>query len=43
MSHRWKIEEWSECSTSCGVGVKYRQVMCVGGVNESQVSQVCVK
>ncbi|XP_016407671.1 thrombospondin type-1 domain-containing protein 4 [Sinocyclocheilus rhinocerous] len=26
----WDIGEWSECSKSCGLGVQYRQVLCLG-------------
>ncbi|XP_043941316.1 A disintegrin and metalloproteinase with thrombospondin motifs 12 [Protopterus annectens] len=37
----WTVGPWSECSTSCGGGVKHRTVKCVGNNDYGDESNLC--
>ncbi|CAH8846858.1 unnamed protein product [Trichobilharzia szidati] len=39
----WRTTSWSSCSTSCGLGVKERQVMCVMETVDNRLNRVFSK
>ncbi|XP_032893735.1 A disintegrin and metalloproteinase with thrombospondin motifs 20 isoform X2 [Amblyraja radiata] len=41
LRHEWLADEWQDCSTSCGKGVKMRSVWCVNHIQEQAEDHHC--